>query len=456
MAAHSGINAIEDGLVFAYDMQWNDRYISKSYKGKPTINYAWAQNPRIDSSYTQYVYTVSGSWPDKHLDAITVYNKAGGNISAYVNTGVTDYTNTYHAIWTYDDELKRPVVTMRNYDSGQWKAKSFSLGKTYTDMGLTNGDTYTISWLQWTDNISRSALAGIYGTNTSAVNGFHDGQSSSKPTSFNTKSHTWQRVYATFTIAATNNLATTRSCYMYGQYSGAGTLKIADVQIETGGPSGFLYGNSEANSTRPNTQTLLDWTGNNTITADSLTYNSDGTFSFVGVGGVGVAGDYISCGNSSAINFGTGNFTLSFIAYRSSTGYQGGSYVSKGDGTSLGFDFRDSTFYIYGTTGLIASMGFSPTLNVWQQHDFVFDRASSPYIKYYLNGVYNSSSNTNNAGNIAASINTSRNLDIARSQAGGVQRYFNGSMPAVKLYNRALSAAEVAQNFNALRGRYGI
>jgi hypothetical protein len=33
---------------------------------------------------------------------------------------------------------------------------------------------------------------------------------------------------------------------------------------------------------------------------------------------------------------------------------------------------------------------------------------------------------------------------------------FNGLLPTSRIYNRALSAAEVQQNFNALRGRYGI
>ena len=34
--------------------------------------------------------------------------------------------------------------------------------------------------------------------------------------------------------------------------------------------------------------------------------------------------------------------------------------------------------------------------------------------------------------------------------------FFNGRGASVQLYNRALSAAEVSQNYNALRGRYGI
>jgi hypothetical protein len=35
-------------------------------------------------------------------------------------------------------------------------------------------------------------------------------------------------------------------------------------------------------------------------------------------------------------------------------------------------------------------------------------------------------------------------------------RFFKGSISSTMIYNRALTADEVAQNFNALRGRYGI
>jgi hypothetical protein len=39
---------------------------------------------------------------------------------------------------------------------------------------------------------------------------------------------------------------------------------------------------------------------------------------------------------------------------------------------------------------------------------------------------------------------------------GGAQRKFNGRVANVTIYNEPLTAAEVKQNFNALRGRYGI
>jgi hypothetical protein len=34
--------------------------------------------------------------------------------------------------------------------------------------------------------------------------------------------------------------------------------------------------------------------------------------------------------------------------------------------------------------------------------------------------------------------------------------YYNGNIGTVKVYNRALSAAEVAQNYNAQKSRFGL
>ena len=39
---------------------------------------------------------------------------------------------------------------------------------------------------------------------------------------------------------------------------------------------------------------------------------------------------------------------------------------------------------------------------------------------------------------------------------GGAQRKFNGKVANVAIYNKPLTASEISQNFNALRGRYGI
>jgi len=49
----------------------------------------------------------------------------------------------------------------------------------------------------------------------------------------------------------------------------------------------------------------------------------------------------------------------------------------------------------------------------------------------------------------------SNNLTIGESYYGS-NVLFNGKLSVASIYNRALSASEIKQNFNALRGRFGI
>jgi hypothetical protein len=68
----------------------------------------------------------------------------------------------------------------------------------------------------------------------------------------------------------------------------------------------------------------------------------------------------------------------------------------------------------------------------------------------YINGT---SVATNNNGSIPSISGT--NFTIGqRSSLGG--EYFGGDVYLTKFYNRALTAAEVLQNFNFYRSRYGI
>ena len=69
--------------------------------------------------------------------------------------------------------------------------------------------------------------------------------------------------------------------------------------------------------------------------------------------------------------------------------------------------------------------------------------------RLYVNGVQVNSNTTTGT----LSTNTS-GMTIGCYGGGGYM--YNGSISAVKVYNRALSATEVQQNFQALRSRYGI
>ena len=199
-------------------------------------------------------------------------------------------------------------------------------------------------------------------------------------------------------------------------------------------------GNTKSYSGSGTTWTDLSGNGNNGTLTNGPTYSSDNGGSIVFDG----TNDIVSLGNPSSLNFGTGNFTLIFSTYRTSYGFQGGSYITKGVAGSPGFEFRDLHFYIVGgTSTLIAKTPFLAGQNVWQNHSLVFDRSSSPYVKYYRDGSFYASSTTNNSTDINSSIDTTRNLEIGRSQGGGIDRYFNGNVSQVSIYNRALTASEV-------------
>jgi hypothetical protein len=426
---------VTNGLVFYYDMG-NPQ---KSWMGKPTTNFAYTQNARTDTAYSAYSATALGTWNAKHPDAIRVYNDLGSEISAYSNTGVTDWTNTYHAIWTLDPILNRPVVTMRDVD-GNWKAKSFGLGQTMTSMGLGYGSTYTISWLQWTDDIAKSANAGLYGQNTSASNNFHDGLSNSFGTSYNTLPYTWQRVHATFTVSGVWNLSAGLTCYMYGHYIKRGTVKIADVQIETGVPSGF-----SKQQTRSNIQAILDLTNNNTVTANSLTYASNDTFSFNG------------SSNSLTVNspiMPTDNFTIELIVNPTSFLNSPIVICPQNAGIDQFIQFNtNGTFIFKMAAGADIGERSYTSSNACLLNSFnhIACVKSSTNIALYLNGVLTASSSSDTTATAGWGSTT-----WVIGQRGNGTFYFSGSVPVVKAYSRGLLATEVQQNFNALRGRYGL
>lgn len=74
--------------------------------------------------------------------------------------------------------------------------------------------------------------------------------------------------------------------------------------------------------------------------------------------------------------------------------------------------------------------------------------------------VYLNASNTLNLSGVRQTpAPNSTMFSVAACERFGYQgttNYFNGYVGAFKVYSRALSSAEVTQNFNALRGRYGV
>ena len=87
---------------------------------------------------------------------------------------------------------------------------------------------------------------------------------------------------------------------------------------------------------------------------------------------------------------------------------------------------------------------FSLVINKWQH--VVLSRDSSNW-NFYLNGALDTTaSDADTIPDMAASVKIGKAVDSP----------YEGQMAVVRVYNRYLTAAEVLQNFNAQRGRFGV
>lgn len=192
------------------------------------------------------------------------------------------------------------------------------------------------------------------------------------------------------------------------------------------------------NDTRSNTQSILDLTGNNTVTANSLTYASDGTFSFNG-----------SSNNLSIGSFSGYSTNITCEAWFKTTSAATWKNIVCGPTNDLIFTINGSlvNFGCQGSTPIPHANYSTTTVNTgaWFHAAATYNGS---FVNIYVNG--NLESTNARTGNITSGA---KNIG---SNSGGSSEYFNGTIGNVKIYNRALSAAEVQQNFNAIRARYGI
>ena len=159
--------------------------------------------------------------------------------------------------------------------------------------------------------------------------------------------------------------------------------------------------------------------------------------------------DYVDCGNDHILEFGTGDFTLSAMVYLASwtpTNYP--VIIGKGD-TGVGewmFRFLSSAKLEVYSAGAIANTGDLTFLSTWRSCAFVRN-GDDGYI--YVDGVQRGYS-----GGIAA-LDFDTNKDVLIGNGNLVSnRYINGSISDVRIYNRALNASEIKHEYEATKHLY--
>jgi hypothetical protein len=99
-------------------------------------------------------------------------------------------------------------------------------------------------------------------------------------------------------------------------------------------------------------------------------------------------------------------------------------------------------------SGYGAGKGIQITTSVWQ--NIVYSKNGTSLLGY-INGNQTYSFTASNSN---VSYGSNKDLRIGDWNSGG--RPFKGNIPNVQIYNRALTAAEVLQNYNAFKSRFGL
>jgi len=186
------------------------------------------------------------------------------------------------------------------------------------------------------------------------------------------------------------------------------------------------------------------------------TFNSDngGSIVFDGVN------DYCTgFGNTSTFSFiqNTGIFTIS--AWIRLTDFANARYIlgnNNGTGGAKGFyigyettNQRFSFFLTNGTTSFLIFRRNSLITN--SNYVYVTYTGNGTNSTLYKDGVFVVTSN--NYGTLSTGDSTTE-LGVGRiNNTGG---YWQGNIPIVQIYNRALTPQEVLQNYNATKGRFGL
>jgi hypothetical protein len=162
-----------------------------------------------------------------------------------------------------------------------------------------------------------------------------------------------------------------------------------------------------------------------------------------------ITGDstYISLSNSGLVPR-TNDFTYStWINFDATdnvdTIFENGSWTD-----TLLFRYQTNSVAVYAEGALRGTFSWTASAGVW--YNVVFKRESGT-CSMYINNIL-----TGTPFTMTTDINLANtNLFLMRSQHA-VNQFLNGKIATFSIYNKALTASEVQQNFNATRSRFGI
>lgn len=394
MGAHSGPNSIESGLVFAYDMG----NTLNSWKGLPTTNLNTLQSLNGMSGISLTYIGIENGWKKYGISGTW----ASGTYPFSLNISDTTLSGTiaYSAQVTIKTNVRSKFLTFG--------------GLNYVnDPNMVSGGTSTVTSLgndrDGFEMILSKREGFIYSAGYANPTTIQPGYINSRPTadgvSFN---------------------------------SSTDFVWVRNIQVEQ-----RTFCTPYVSGTRSNTQAILDWARRNTVTVNTLTYSTNNTFQFNG------SSDFFTIPN---INFSTGQTIEIWLKPTESDTNRRNPYNQSYGGHGTWTHETSGSFnYYYGDAGADAEpyIGHTSGFTVLQNElACVCSTRNLTTSVWYKNGVQDTTF-THSYGELLTDTNP---IKIGSGYAGS----YLGDIYAVKLYNRALTATEVRQNFTALRNRFGL
>ena len=400
MGIHRGPNIIKDNLVFGYDTGYgiaNNNTSTRFYPGRPTTNMA---SPDLKDWGTE-----SGA--------------------QRIATG-----NYYKG---------QPTYNCRSAVGSHWLA----IYNVVTGVRTAAGSGGTVTMSIWVKNNNPSTII------TSAYMG-HD-FSSNRSIS---PSADWQRIQWTVNQSSMNSdycefRPNTGNSNTYLEF----TMPQVEVNVGTATPW--------TSTSRSNTQSLIDLKRTTDIDVSNVSFDSTGQPTFDGTD------DRINMGDTSLTDFGTGNFTIEAVLYipsdiTTSTGHYKGVVVKKGaSGANAGMSIYYNTGhqkFLWSTANGSSSVErfttntFGSLLGTYIHVVMIRDSSVTNNGHFYINGVQEAIT----SGGSLMNVDNNYNLLVGASSTLYSPYFLEGNVPLAKIYNKALTAAEVQQNFNAYKNRFNI
>ena len=437
--------------------------------------------------YTGAATTRTAPWNDNHPRARKAKELGAGNeYDAYINSGVdsSDWTDEAHGHYVFDKILKKPVFQMHpvtspeNYGTsnqgvnyGGWRAKSYGNGRSFSDMGIDSGTTYTFSWLQWSDQVGSYPQIGFYGQlEGGSTNNFHDSRSPSHQGQL--VAGVWERKSWTVSSAADWKQANIPSIYCYGYIgatTAASTIRITDIQVEVKGYNTPyidkvpLTNTYEAHRLAASAWRDISGNGNhgtltNMVGTGTAHYKEGNIIRLGGpvTNGFNISNDpmYLDFDGSDdyvATSFGSGrnpySSPMTFVAWvKSDTTTNNKMWLDHGsNGTNqrlyCALITADNTTP-FGIQSSAWSLPSNADNSKWYHQALVMDSGTA-------RGYYD--------GNAAGTKNYTSYTLPGNVRAGGRSGYiWDGQIACFAIYNAALSHANIKQIYNSQKNRFGL